>query len=76
LTFQTLQTGDLVRFEIRTAAGTSSTQQWVLSAAGASRPMSLPRCRSQRIPGAIATMREIYNAEDIDKTHVSDDVVV
>jgi hypothetical protein len=29
--------------------------------------MSLPRCRSQRIPGAIVTMREIYNAEDIDK---------
>ncbi|BCI82577.1 IS256 family transposase [Mycolicibacterium sp. TY66] len=36
-----------------------------------SRPMFLPACQSRLIRGAIAAMREIYNAEDIDHAQVA-----
>ena len=33
--------------------------------------MFLPRCRSRRIPVRSAALKEIYNAEDIDKAQVA-----
>ncbi|WP_418288084.1 transposase [Mycobacterium intracellulare] len=41
------------------------------AASGISRPIFLPHCRNRCTQGAVAAMKEIYNAEDIDKAQLA-----